>query len=707
VLGSQHYPPSGVFGNPTIIKAETAGTVTLKMPDFIVPGFGADIKPSIGGSDVTYRFFNPVGSGVSYITFDGLILDGNAWRAWDCVKMESAAHHIIWQNCKCLDGWNTNHKWNNTPDCEMHFCELINGGSNRLGHNIYLSSCNNFKINDNDFHDSIGYGLTVWQNGDPDPHTVGGELLRNRSWANGLINTDGGGGLDITATQVLIANNLCWNNGAAGISARLGSNKIYNNTCFANGADPGSGWAGIHMTVGGNTIRNNISYGNFQGDFLYGGGTQSNNQSADPLFVNESIDPLLVDFHLQETSTAINAGIDLTSEGITNDFDLLARPQEAAFEIGAYEFVPLGDFFVAQNDPAASDSNPGTVALPFLTIGAALSALTPQAGEVVIVKEGTYNESLMATPSGTSWANAATIRANPGDTVVLTKSGSSVNRIATFNSNHSYIIIDGFVINDTAAEMWNAFKFDFNCHHIRIMNCDISTCRHSGIQDSSNSGIGGHEILFNTLHDNGRITDVDGRDHGVYMVSANSKVWGNVAYGNSGYGIQLWPATDNDNCDIQYNECYSNGAIGDKGGMTISGNNCLVANNLIYENDNGGLYMLGGNANLCYNNTVADNGTGSGGGGVVIQSSNCLVTNNIAFGNGGLQIRDLGSGTVLTTNVTSDPLFVDAANDDYHLDAGSVAKTGGTTLAEVTDDFDRILRPQNTTYSIGAYEGLL
>ena len=49
-------------------------------------------------------------------------------------------------------------------------------------------------------------------------------------------------------------------------------------------------------------------------------------------------------------------------------------------------------------------------------------------------------------------------------------------------------------------------------------------------------------------------------------------------------------------------------------------------------------------------------------------------------------------------------LFVDAANNNYALKAGSPAANAGTFLTQVTDDIVGTARPQGGVYDIGAYE---
>lgn len=55
---------------------------------------------------------------------------------------------------------------------------------------------------------------------------------------------------------------------------------------------------------------------------------------------------------------------------------------------------------------------------------------------------------------------------------------------------------------------------------------------------------------------------------------------------------------------------------------------------------------------------------------------------------------------------TPDALFVDPANDDYHLKDGSPAIDAGVFLAGVDDDLEGVSRPQGSTHDIGCYEKL-
>jgi hypothetical protein len=79
--------------------------------------------------------------------------------------------------------------------------------------------------------------------------------------------------------------------------------------------------------------------------------------------------------------------------------------------------APLRTFYVAQRDPRAADSNPGTETRPWKTIGRAASMLEP--GDRVVVREGTYREWVRPRRGGTGPTRMITYQAAPGETVIL------------------------------------------------------------------------------------------------------------------------------------------------------------------------------------------------------------------------------------------------------------------------------------------------
>ncbi|WP_218082081.1 right-handed parallel beta-helix repeat-containing protein [Anthocerotibacter panamensis] len=74
-------------------------------------------------------------------------------------------------------------------------------------------------------------------------------------------------------------------------------------------------------------------------------------------------------------------------------------------------------YYVAQNDPNARDSNPGTQGLPWKTISRASSVLNP--GDAVIVRRGVYREQITPRVGGTDAAHRVTYAAYTGEQVVV------------------------------------------------------------------------------------------------------------------------------------------------------------------------------------------------------------------------------------------------------------------------------------------------
>jgi hypothetical protein len=80
---------------------------------------------------------------------------------------------------------------------------------------------------------------------------------------------------------------------------------------------------------------------------------------------------------------------------------------------------------------------------------------------------------------------------------------------------------------------------------------------------------------------------------------------------------------------------------------------------------------------------------------------------NIVMSNSGVQKSDgqpPSDGRRTGDVWMQDLQFVDRANGDYHLQSTSPLINAGTTVSQVTNDKDGVLRPQGNAYDIGAYE---
>jgi hypothetical protein len=157
-------------------------------------------------------------------------------------------------------------------------------------------------------------------------------------------------------------------------------------------------------------------------------------------------------------------------------------------------------------------------------------------------------------------------------------------------------------------------------------------------------------------------------------------------------------------------------------GIGCTGSSPHIENNIITGNSGsyaGGIYCSVSSGPYITNNTICDNlATSGGGGGIFSSESRPKPTNTILWGNSPTQIfchasgnpstvtvshSDIqgglagiitnSNGTVnwLESNIDTDPMFVDAANGDYHLSDYSPCIGGGTLWADL--DGDGILVP--------------
>jgi hypothetical protein len=182
-----------------------------------------------------------------------------------------------------------------------------------------------------------------------------------------------------------IYNNFIKDSGGPGMFIQgNGGNKIYNNIIVNPGVSGNSGGVGINIPTGSNTgnsiyVWNNViinpySYGIYfhsdkgsgnkiqnniivdpEGNYVTTGGrtnvTVSNNLERRDFLEVKFTDPSSNDYSLQPNSLAVDAGVDLSFEGITIDYVGVARPQGSGYDIGAYELVSG-----AQNTPTPTAS---------------------------------------------------------------------------------------------------------------------------------------------------------------------------------------------------------------------------------------------------------------------------------------------------------------------------------------------------------------
>lgn len=750
IAGNTLYIRSGTYTGATNTIDNQLGTVpagtdfsTGAITIAAYPSETVTIKPPAGQSAI--RISSGTISGAvaqKYLIFQDLILDGANQTSDERhggpngVYIDGGANHIRLQRLEVhhwlangieasshddVNPWSTYHEILN---CLVHHNGLGLGTteapiSTNTGYGLYLQTSDN-TCTGNEVYNNGGYGFHLYGNSVVGQYPVSRNIVAANKIHNNGVNGGTNYGIVVAwgdANQVY--NNLIYSNiGGILVYTYSTATIIYNNTVYAN--SPLEGIA-LQYYSSAPLVKNNIVFANGSGIVDYGGTGSPvllTNLTTDPSFVSASTG----DFHVNSSSSAVNTGTTLGS--VTTDYDGVARPVGAAYDIGAFERDGTsGTGILRYVSPTGSDSNSGTITSPWLTISYGISQL--QAGYTLFIRAGTYTGStntissqLYTVPSGTSFTNAVTISAYPGETVTI-KPPSGVSAIQLYNHATPYLIIqdltldmsnsvaptdaDGVIIGGSPAP-----------HHIRIQRCDVKNGPNFGIH----TGILTHhlELLNNTIHGFGTVASYPGYDgHAMYLSGSDGLYEGNTIYNCSGYGIHIWsgPAFSplhDDPCRniVRNNRVYSNGFEGGAttyGIVVAWGDGNSVYNNLVYNNQ-GGIQIYTGTTNTAvYNNTVYNNPTYA----CIVQytSGTTSIYNNIFYANGTNTVFDAGQsgGTILQgNNITSNPSFTSASTGDFTLLTGSTAIDAGRTLAAVTTDFVGAARPQGTAYDIGAYE---
>jgi hypothetical protein len=405
-------------------------------------------------------------------------------------------------------------------------------------------------------------------------------------------------------------------------------------------------------------------------------------------------------------------------------------------------------YYVATN---GNDTWPGTSAQPWATVQYAVQTIA--AGDTIIVKPGTYAgariefsgsagapKTLMAETVGAVTLNALSSQARH----------SGIIEIENYDAAVSYWAIDGFVIdgmNHLYRPIDSRSTYDKPNSHITISDNAVQHAYATGISSGQT-----HYALIenNTSHSNNEHGTYvnNSSDYGVLRLNVISSPMGCGMHHNGdkslgGDGIMsFWVVEKN----IIYGAGTNGGAALNFDGVQDT----KVLNNLAYDNTAGGvtLFYTDGSSNcqrdLVYNNTLVF--TGAVGRWVVsIPKSGKIAPIGNKIKNNILYIERTDRGAIFTymsgiSGFESDynavvdrfcidgrrtislatwrtygydthsflstpaALFVDPANDNYHLKVGSPAINAGTTLTEVVDDLEGRARPQGGVYDIGCYE---
>jgi uncharacterized repeat protein (TIGR01451 family) len=372
---------------------------------------------------------------------------------------------------------------------------------------------------------------------------------------------------------------------------------------------------------------------------------------------------------------------------------------------------------------AVMSASLATLALLELMGGLSRSYPVQAAGTVrYVAPDGMDAGNLYCNDSGNPCASAqhAVNVAQPGDEI---RFAAGVYTGVTFTSgttqlvhiDKSIILHGGFSVSDwtTADPALNPTVFDAERQgHVMYIAGSASPTvtgliiQNGDVGDSANGGGiyvqgGAPMIVANVISSN-----VAGHGGGVYNNTGSPRLDDNIFYRNrsvNGGGFFSnggTPSTRN-------NVFHNNQATSAGGGVANNiSSTLLVQHDVLYGNeaDTGGGLVNAGSA-LVINSVVFSNTAGTSGGGVYnLNGSTIIDYSDVASNTGGDFSSDGGIITVTVDTISQDPLFVDAPNGDFHLQAESPVRDAGTVLAAVDTDFDGQARPFGLAYDMGPDE---
>ncbi len=366
-------------------------------------------------------------------------------------------------------------------------------------------------------------------------------------------------------------------------------------------------------------------------------------------------------------------------------------------------------------------------------------------GDTVLMRRGEYDE-------GEIWIRdsyghsglpglSKTVKNYPGEEVYL------INGDRPFINSANYITISGL-----------------NFRNGKAIGMGGVTNKGNKAIDNTFQGVIGYDAIGTHGDDvtlAGNVCDVDGSSQGTqghcYYISAGSNIdlLYNIGKGAAGYQIHIFDQERSGDVENNFQRVIKNVlvegniltgsplrsgmivAMADEGNLGNHIENITIRNNIFAENNFTGLQIHGIADNIkVYNNTFYQNGRQ----GIYIADTSTVtgvdIRNNIIdqspnsncqfkcswYPEAHIQVGSSATQNVVINNnlywpvppniingsdadpVTGEPLFINPAAGDFHIQQGSAAIDTGLTLTEVPTDRVGVSRPQGPAYDIGAYE---
>jgi hypothetical protein len=335
-----------------------------------------------------------------------------------------------------------------------------------------------------------------------------------------------------------------------------------------------------------------------------------------------------------------------------------------------------------------SDTNPGTLSQPFLSLQRGVNAAA--AGDTIIVRDGTYGGGCSSTDSYAVSINKAgtssawiTLKAENQWRATLDAQNACHSFINLGGSAAYWVIQDFRVINGYSGGIWS----NSGASNITLRGNEIAYIGRRVITSSiglpgTYANAASHDLIYdgNVFHDIGRTGGTQTfHDHALYLHSQNTTIVNNVFYQPiAGWGIQ-----------------------------TASGFSGLIANNTFHgphANREGHIMLWDPNGSVTIRNNIFYAPRTQAITSYAFSSSSCVIDHNMVYGAGSLGAP---SGCSSSNNwLNTDPMLSNAsyAPYDFHLRAGSPAIDSGVAVPAAASDLEDISRPQGSWYDLGAYE---
>jgi hypothetical protein len=370
--------------------------------------------------------------------------------------------------------------------------------------------------------------------------------------------------------------------------------------------------------------------------------------------------------------------------------------------------------------PTGNDANSGDYAHPFATMTRADGCYAPPnpcapPGTHIHALPGDYPlaSTIHTDAYGTAEAPIVYISDTPyGARLDMRGSGTDLDHRSTWEMNGSYEQVIGFDMTTsgsgaragvivygehvTVARNYIHDIYRGSCHDDNLGGAGIAVAGPSGFTSTP------FAVIDSNLIENIGLSLRSDPDpvckaavHGIYISVSDNIVTNNIVRNAVGYGIHVY---HNANHNIIANNDVDH-----------SGESGIIVG---ADTESDGSTRHTAMYNIIANNISRDNGlNGSGSAGYGIReyttegpTDHNSYLNNDLFNNPAGAHNPYVRGDTDRGQISSDPLYVNYADKDYHLRPDSPAKNAGVAVNALTHDFDQALRPQGGANDIGACE---